>query len=228
MSDFAGFSKELILFFQQLKTNNSKKWFEANRTIYDDCVMQPAKEFVVEMGTKLQQIVPAINAIPKVNQSLFRLNRDTRFSKDKRPYKTNMGVWFWEGKRKRMECSGFYFHIEDRNLMLATGIHMFSPELLTLYRDAVVDKKLGPQLKKAIKAVSGKGYLIGGNHYKRVPRGYDPTHNNAPFLLYNGLYARVEAKIPQEFFSRAIIDYTFSHFQQMLPLHDWLKKATIS
>ena len=226
MSDFRGFSNELIHFFQHLRANNSKIWFDANRKSYDDYVIQPAKEFVVEMGKKLLPMAPAINAIPKINQSLFRLNRDTRFSNDKRPYKTNLGIWFWEGKRKRMECSGFYFHIEGRNFMLGTGIHRFTPELLTLYRDAVVDKKLGPQLSKAVKEVSAKGYHIGGKHYKRVPRGYDPAHNNAEFLHYNGLFAMVEDKIPQEFFSPAITDYTFSHFQQMLPMHDWLKKAT--
>ena len=58
------------------------------------------------MGKKLRQIAPGVNAIPKINQSLFKINRDVRFSKDKSPYKTYMGIWLWEGNRKRMESSG--------------------------------------------------------------------------------------------------------------------------
>ena len=95
MAAFNGFSIEMVKFFQNLKNNNSKQWFEAHRHIYDNYVLQPARVFVVEMGKRLEKIVPAVNAIPKVNQSLFRINRDTRFSKDKRPYKTNIGIWFW-------------------------------------------------------------------------------------------------------------------------------------
>jgi len=224
---FNGFSKELVDFFQNLNNNNSKQWFEAHRKIYDDYVLQPAREFVIEMGKKLEKIAPAVNAIPKINQSLFRINRDTRFSKDKRPYKTHMGIWFWEGHRKRMESSGFYFHVEEGRLLLAAGVHCFTPEMLTLYREAVIDKALSPHLKKAVKKVSVKGYSIGGKHYKRIPRGYDSAHRNADFLLYNGLYAMVEQKIPKWFFSPAVIDHSFSYFQKMLPLHGWLKKALV-
>ncbi len=227
MAAFNGFSKELVDFFQNLNNNNSKQWFEAHRKIYDDYVLQPAREFVIEMGKKLEKIAPAVNAIPKINQSLFRINRDTRFSKDKRPYKTHMGIWFWEGHRKRMESSGFYFHVEEGRLLLAAGVHCFTPEMLTLYREAVIDKALSPHLKKAVKKVSVKGYSIGGKHYKRIPRGYDSAHRNADFLLYNGLYAMVEQKIPKWFFSPVVIDNSFSYFQKMLPLHGWLKKALI-
>jgi uncharacterized protein (TIGR02453 family) len=81
-------------------------------------VKGPSGAFVVSMGAKLKAISPAIKAIPKVNQSLFRVNRDTRFSADKSPYKTNLGIWFWEGEKKRMECPGFYFHLDTENLML--------------------------------------------------------------------------------------------------------------
>ena len=158
-------------------------------------------------------------------QSLFKINRDVRFSKNKSPYKTNMGIWFWEGRRKRMECSGFYFHFEDQKLLFGTGFYMFPKNLLTQYRDAVVDKELGPELGKAVKKVSGKGYQVNGKHYKRIPQGYDADHPNAEFLLYNGLHAMVEEKIPQEFYSETLVDYAFAHYKNMLPLHRWLMKA---
>jgi len=110
MSNFKGFPKEFITFFENLKQNNSKDWFEKHRKDYEELVLHPAREFVEEMGKKLRRIAPAIHAIPKINQSLFKISRDVRFSKDKSPYKTTMGICFGEGSRKRMECSGFYFH----------------------------------------------------------------------------------------------------------------------
>ena len=153
------------------------------------------------------------------------MNRDTRFSKDKRPYKTNLGIWFWEGERERMACSGFYFHVGDGKLMLGVGMHVMPAEILKCFRDAVVDKTYGPELRKTINKVSKEGYLVGVKHYKRVPRGYDASHRNAEFLLYNALTAMTETDIPDEFYSNAIVDYASTHFKKMSPIHKWLRKA---
>ena len=225
MPDFRGFAKETVIFFEQLKKNNTREWFHDHKKDYEDVVKTPSMEFVTAMGKKLKEISPRINAVPQVNQSLFRLNRDTRFSPDKRPYKTHLGIWFWEGGRKRMECPGFYFHMGDGKLMLGAGMHIFPKMLLNPFRDAVVDKKLGPLLKKTLSEISKKGYVISGKHYKRIPRGYDDDHENAEWLMHNGLAAMAENKIPKEFYSDAIIDYAFSHFKNMSPLHEWLKEA---
>ncbi len=222
MSDFKGFPKELSTFFNHLKKNNTKEWFDSHRGDYESHVKQPASEFVLSMGEKLKEIAPGIRAIPKTNQSLFRINRDTRFSMDKSPYKTNLGIWFWEGNRKRMECSGFYFHIEDDSLMLGTGIYAFSKDLLDRYREAVSVERVGMKLSKTLKKVERQGYSIGRKHYKKVPRGYDPSYKYAELLLYNGITAMIETEIPGGFYTDAIIDYTFSHFKEMSPLHVWL------
>lgn len=225
MTEFAGFPKRFTAFFSGLKKNNSKAWFDDHRQAYENDVKAPAAEFVVALGERLKKIAPNIQAIPKVNKSLFRLNRDVRFSTDKSPYKTNLGILFWEGHRKRMECTGFYFHVEGSKMMLAAGMHMFPKDFVEPYRGAVVDKTLGPQLTKAVKTVTGKGYEVGGVHYKRVPRGYDPDHKNASYLLHNGLYAMLETQLPAEFFSAAIVDFAFNHYRNMVPLHKWLLKV---
>jgi uncharacterized protein (TIGR02453 family) len=223
MSEFNGFSKELTTFFKNLKKNNSKEWFDKHRQDYDTYIIEPAREFVVAMGEKLRNIAPSVNAIPKVNASLFRINRDTRFSKDKSPYKTNMGLWFWDGSGKRMECSGFYFHLEEKKLMLGVGVYMFPKTLIQTYRDAVVDKKYGRQLTKAVKELTIKGYKVDGKHYKRVPHGYDDAHPNTEFLLYNGLHAMIEDDIPVAFYTPDIVDYAYKHYKNMVPIHNWLK-----
>ena len=223
MSAFNGFPGELKQFFEQLKNNNNKAWFDDHRQDYASYVLEPARLFVEALGLRLQRIAPDIRAIPKVNQSLFRINRDIRFSADKRPYKTHLGLWFWEGARKRMECSGFYFHVEDNKLMLGTGMHVFPRGLLQVYREAVVDKKSGPRLVKSIGQVSARGYSIGGKHYKRTPRGYDPDHPRADLLLYSGMFATTELQITDASGNPDIVDVAFNHYNNMLPLHDWLK-----
>ena len=227
MAQFNGFPKEYFSFFNKLKKNNSKQWFEKHRDDYDQLVMHPARGFVTAMGEKLRKIAPEVNAVPKINKSLFKINRDVRFSNDKSPYKTYMGIWLWEGDGKRMECSGFYLHVENKNVLIGVGIKMFSKPLIDRYRRAVVDKNQGAALKSAVRKISAKGYLIDCKHYKKVPRGYDAEHPNAEFLLYNGLTARVEEKVPDVFFSDALIDYAYTHYKNMLPLHRWLKKVLV-
>ena len=225
MAKFNGFPRQYFTFFNQLKKNNTREWFEEHRGDYDEFVLDPAREFVIAMGEKLRKIAPAVNAIPKINQSLFKINRDVRFSKDKSPYKTYMGIWLWEGSRKRIESSGFYLHVENKSLLIGVGVKMFPKPLLDRYRKAVVDKKLGAELNKAVKAVIGQGYLLDGRNYKKVPRRFDEGHPHAEYLLYNGLTARFEEKVPDAFYSGDLVDYAYTHYKNMLPLHRWLKKA---
>jgi uncharacterized protein (TIGR02453 family) len=105
-------------FLSKLSKNNNREWFESHRDEYGAMFLEPAQEFVVEMGEKLQTIRPNIIALPKIDKSIFRLHRDVRFSKDKLPYKTNLGIIFWEGDDKKLESSGFYFHIEPKYFRL--------------------------------------------------------------------------------------------------------------
>lgn len=224
---FQGFSKETVKFFKNLKKNNTKKWFEAHKQDYETFVMQPSRAFVVAMGDKLRQQVPDIVAVPKVNKSLFRINRDTRFSTDKSPYKTNIGIFFWEGSRPRMECPGFYFHMEPPTMMLGGGLYMLPKYLFDTYRNSVVHAKHGKELAEIIaKVLKKKEYQIGGKHYKRVPSGFDPSHPNAGLLLHNGLYVGVESPIPEEFYSQKLVHYCWKKYQILLPLHSWLVAMT--
>ena len=225
--NFHGFPKECVKFFQDLAQKNSKQWFERHKNEYEEYVLAPSRAFVLDMGERLKNISPAIHADPRVNKSLFRLHRDIRFSKDKSPFKTNMGIWFWEGRGKRMECSGFYFHLAPPNLMLGAGFYCFPKPILEAYRQSVVHLKYGPSLKRALTQVSKRGaYNIGGVHYKRVPRGYDPEHKNAGLLLHNGLHLGKETKIPKEFYSRKLLDYCFTRYKDMAPVHKWLVGLT--
>ncbi|UCE66631.1 MAG: DUF2461 domain-containing protein [Candidatus Zixiibacteriota bacterium] len=223
MAGFTGFPIECIEFFKGLEKNNDKRWFEQHKEEYEKYVQMPSRYFVVDLGKKLEKIAPNIIADPRVNRSLFKIHRDTRFSPDKRPFKTNLGIWLWEGELKRMECSGFYFHFEGDKIIIAAGLYMFPKEHLAEYRDSVVHDRYGAELVKAIKNITkDKHYKIGGKSLKKVPRGLDPEHPNAEWLLYGGIFASIAMKIPKEFYSSKLIDLCYQHFKAMLPLHRWV------
>lgn len=224
---FSGFPKQTLTFFRNLAKNNDKLWFDSHREEYEKFVAAPSRDFVLALGDKLKRISPAVHADPRTNHSIFRINRDTRFSHDKTPYKTHLGIWFWEGARPRMECPGFYFHLEPTHLMLGVGIYLFPKDLLEVFRQAVVHPRHGPALTLAIaKVIKNKGYLLGGRHYKKTPQGFDASHPNAEYLLYNGFYGGVELPIPAEMHSPSLADFCFNHFNKMLPLHQWLLALT--
>jgi len=220
---FSGFSPETPAFFAGLAKNNTKLWFDEHRADFQTHVMTPAQLFVEVIGTRLRALAPEIIADPRVNRSLFRLNRDVRFSRDKTPYKTHLAFWFWEGSRPRMENSGFYFHIEPDSIMTGSGLYFFPRPLLDAYRQAVVHPVYGPQLVEAIKTVRSKpGYDVWGKHYKKIPAGFDPKHENSGLLLYDGMTAFLEEPIPAELFSAEIVDFVYERFAQMAPIQRWV------
>lgn len=223
-NSFNGFTKSTFKFFKDLENNNTREWFEDNRVVFEKHVMNPAQEFIMEMGELLKPICPKIVAVPKVDKSIFRIYRDVRFSKDKTPYKTHLGIFLWEGPRKKLGNPGFYLQLDKSQILIAGGLYQLPSELAKSYRDAVSDSKIGPEIAKIIKKITkNSSYKLGGNHYKRIPRGYDPDNPNSDLLLHNGLYAYHEGPIPEEVHSRDFLDYSFKVFNDMLPLHSWIR-----
>jgi len=143
---FQGFSRDTVSFFHELEENNERAWFEANRERYQLEVVQPAQAFVLAMNEPLHSVYPGLQADPRPNGtgSIFRIHRDTRFSRDKRPYKTNLGIFFWHGWPGKRERPGYYVHLEGNSLALYCGLYEFSSEKLLNYRRAAApDTKSG-------------------------------------------------------------------------------------
>jgi len=219
---FAGFPHDCVAFLEELKQHNDRAWFERNRERYQNSVLQPARAFVAALGLRLYEIAPAIQA--DATASIFRIQRDLRFSKDKSPYKTNLSLWLWEGSRPRLECSGFYCELEPPELLLAAGIYRFPRPLLAQYRASVVHALQGPELIRVVARVrSRRRYQFGGQHFKQTPRGYSSEHPNAKWLLHDGLFAAHRAAVPPELFGPELVEYCFARFRDMLPLHTWLR-----
>jgi uncharacterized protein (TIGR02453 family) len=216
------FPKKTAGYLRKLSKNNIREWFEDNRDIYNSDFLEPAIQFIVEMGDRLIDLDPEIVAIPKIDKSIFRLHRDVRFSKNKTPYKTNAGIYFWNGKAKKMEASGFYFHIEPKLFGVGVGMYMFPPHQLKRFRNVVSIPQSVKELHKIVRALEKKGYSVGGKKYKKTPKGYDPNTLYPGYLLYDGIHAWYESSNFKEVDSGKSVSVIFKVFKDMLPLHKWL------
>lgn len=138
---FNGFGTHGQEYFRKLKLNNSRGWFEERRTEYEAALRDPAEAFIAELGDRLSRLYPAIRFDTRRNGagSLMRINRDIRFSPDKRPYKENLGIIFWLGEGKKVETPAYYFHIDADQCFFYGGQHVFPKETLSRYRAAVAD-----------------------------------------------------------------------------------------
>ena len=222
-TDFAGFPRAALAFLADLAENNDKAWFEANRADYEEHLMAPARACVQALGPRLQAMVPNIHAEPKVNGSIMRINRDTRFSRDKSPYRPWLGLWFWQGEGRSRERPGFYFQLGAETLILGAGTHTMSPRQLERYRNAVVDAERGLALRAIVdRLTKNDTFDLGGRHYKRMPRGYDTDHPNADLLLHNGLYAGRTVPVPAALHLPAAVDYCADVYENFAPLLSWL------
>jgi uncharacterized protein (TIGR02453 family) len=217
------FPKETVQFLAGLHRNNKKEWFESHRHDYDEYFVAPAKAFVEALAPKLARIDPAVHAEPRVNGSILRINRDIRFSKDKSPYKDHLDLWFWSGEEKGWESSGFFFRLTPDQLMLGAGMHGFTPPALERYRQAVLDDKQGAALERAVAKVKKAGYEVGGQTYKKPPRGVPADHPRADLLKHSGLYATWTGKHPRELGGGGLVPLVAKHFAAAAPIHNWLR-----
>jgi uncharacterized protein (TIGR02453 family) len=224
-ASFRGFTKDTVRFYTELTINNNREWFARNKDLFEREVIGPAKLFVVALGGRLKTIAPGLLAVPAVNKSIFRIYRDTRFSLDPTPYKTNLGIYFWEGAHAKMEAPGFYFQLEPPHILFGGGMYQIPESLLVRYRRAVVDPKRGGELRRIVDGIRRlPGFEIGGETYKRVPAGFDPAHPGAELLKRKGLWAGCEMRVPEEFYTAALVDFCFERYEKMAPLYRWMLK----
>ena len=169
-------SPELFSFFRELKENNNREWFQANKQRYETQVREPLLRFITDFGVRLPEISPHYVAdARKSGGSLFRIYRDVRFSRDKSPYKTTAGIQFRHENGKDVHAPGFYLHLEPDGVFVGVGIWHPETKTLNKIRDAIVEK---PDRWRGIMSdeAFSKAYKLVGDSLKRPPKGYDPDH----------------------------------------------------
>lgn len=222
MTGFAGFPAETFAFLEGIASHNEKAWFEANRPLYDVGYVEAGKAFVAALGPRLRELSPAVQFDPRINGSVARINRDIRFSKDKRPYKDHLDLWFWHGDRKGWDTPGFWFRLTPQHAHLGIGMHMLDKPQLESFRQAVVHPRSGNALLEAVAQVRANGdYEIGEKTRKLAPRGYETEPERAEYLLYEGLTAGtrlpVESARTAEFADRCL-----AVWRDTWPIARWL------
>ncbi|OQA33915.1 MAG: hypothetical protein BWY57_00881 [Betaproteobacteria bacterium ADurb.Bin341] len=170
------FTKATLGFLDELAAHNERAWFETHKTQYETLVRAPALDFIAAMAPALQAFAPHFRADPrKMGGSLMRVYRDIRFSRNKTPYKTNIGIQFRHELAKDVHAPGFYVHIATDGCLLAVGCWHPEADALGKIRDLVAQ-----QPEQWFAARDAKPFVdhwqLDGERLKRPPRGYDVMH----------------------------------------------------
>lgn len=168
------FTSETFDFLRDLSSNNDREWFKENRDRYEESVRIPALRFVSDFAPELAAISSRFVADPRPNgRSLFRIHRDIRFSADKSPYKTHLGIRFFHEGAGDVYTPGFYLGIEPGRTMAGIGIWRPDSSALHTIRQAMVDD---PDAWREAAASLGGGFSLWGESLVRAPKGYDSDH----------------------------------------------------
>lgn len=223
VAKFTGFPKQTLTFLRGIGKHNDKEWFDEHRADYEAYWLEPARALVEALGEKMRELVPGLHAEPRVGGSIFRINRDVRFSSDRRPYKEHIDLWLWEGDTRRPDASGFYVRLTPRALELAVGIRRFPAEQLSRFRAAVDDDRRGALLSRIGETLRRRGTPLRGQRYKMVPAGFAADHPRADLLRHDGLWAGPElSPLPPLVHTGRLVRTCVGHFEKALPLHRWL------
>ncbi|HLJ75200.1 MAG TPA: DUF2461 domain-containing protein [Thermoanaerobaculia bacterium] len=165
----AYFTPATLAFLGELRENNDRHWFARNKERYERDARDPARRFISDFGQHLSRIAPHVVADPR--RSMFRIHRDTRFSRDKSPYKTHVGIHFFHEKGKAAaSVPGFYLHIQPGESFAAAGIWHPDPQSLAKIRETIARRPPDwLRLKKS-------KLPIEGGSLKRPPRGFAADH----------------------------------------------------
>ena len=176
------YARETLRFLTELKAHNERPWFEANRHRYEAHVLEPSLALIEKMGPAIEKLSKHFLAIPKRSGgSLMRVYRDARFTRDKAPFKTNIGIQFRHERGKDVHAPGFYVHIEPDGCFLGAGI--WHPESETLHdiRTRIVAE---PALwrKVAMNKRFQEEFELSGERLTRPPRGFSAAAPHAEDL----------------------------------------------
>lgn len=220
---FQGFRPELFTFLQGLAANNSKTWFDAHRKDYEAYFKDAAQDFVASVSREMASLSPSLQAVPKVNGSLRRINRDIRFSKDKTPYHSHLHLVFWAGDHPN-RSAGMHLIIQPNGIGYGAGHFGMTPNALAAYRTAVCDPNKRKHLTAALEQAAQVGSTLEAPQLARLPKGFEAEDEWEHLLRYKAVVARTMSDQPHPNWltDGSHIDGLLSLTKAHLPLIAWL------
>jgi uncharacterized protein (TIGR02453 family) len=205
---FKGWPASAIEFYVGLEADNSKAYWLAHKTIYDDSV----KASFLALSQEVEREFGPLH--------VFRPYRDTRFAKDKTPYKTAAAA-----VTESQGGASYYVQISAEGLYVGSGYYHLMPDQLERYRAAVGDNRTGPKFAAAVDALRKQKYNVDAREsLKRVPRGFDPEHPRGELLRYKGLHVGKQFPTARWLHSAASLDRILMTWRAAAPVNRWLDR----
>jgi uncharacterized protein (TIGR02453 family) len=205
VSSFRGFSQRAVAFYADLATDNTREFWTAHKGIYEAEVRDPMRALVADLEPEFG---PA---------KIFRPHRDTRFSKDKTPYKSGQAALVGDGAGL-----GYYLQIDARGLSVGGGFRAHSPEQVARYRNAVNGAATGPAVAEIVADLRAKGFDIEWEPVKTTPRGYAADHPRIDLLRCRSLMAVKAFGAPEWLPTPRTLDEVRDTWRVIAPLNRWV------
>ena len=224
MPAFVGFPSTTLQFLEELRASNEREWFEENKARYEALVREPALDFITAMSPPLAKLSDHFVAAPKkVGGSLMRVYKDTRFSRDKTPYKTNIGIQFRHALGKDVHAPGYYLHIEPAECFVGVGLWHPEAEPMAAIRRRIAEQ---PAAWKKVRdqAAFTEQFKLGGESLRRPPKGYDESTPGIDDIKRKDFIASCELSAA-DIHRKDFVDLVATRFRTATPFMRFLCEA---
>lgn len=223
---FRGFSEKTLKFLKDLKANNNKAWFQVHRNDYEDYVLEPMRNLVTDLGDFMLDIDPYFEITPAVNKTISKIHRDTRFSKDKSPFRSVL--WFTFKNQKKdwtTHVCGYFFELSIESYRYGMGFYDAAPAIMSKFRE-MIDENPKAFLKTVSFFYKQKTFILEGEKYKRI---IDKTKSEKIQDWYQrkNMYLVCNRKIDNILFSDKLVDDLVTGFNLIAPFYHYLQRIKL-
>jgi uncharacterized protein (TIGR02453 family) len=218
-SGFPGFPAEAVTFYRGLARNNTREWFQPRKHIYDEKVKAPMVDLVTALNGAMMDFAP--DYVTDAPKAIYRIYRDTRFSPDKTPYKTQIAASFSRRGMEKHGAAGYYFAISHKGVDVGGGIYMPPPETLLAVRTHIAERHTEFRQLTASSAIKRLFGALQGEQLSRVPKGFCAEHTAADLLRFKQflLFTTLDAAIVT---TPKLFTELEKRFRAMAPFLDFL------
>jgi uncharacterized protein (TIGR02453 family) len=224
-STFSGFPKEAVAFFRGLARNNHREWFLPRKPVFEEKVKEPMRQLVEALDVEMRRFAP--RHVTDADKAIYRIYRDVRFSKNKKPYKEHLAAYFPRQGMGKDGAAGYYLAISHKELAVGGGVHMPTPEMLRTLRNYIAERPVEFRRligSKTLRTLFGEMH---GDQLARVPKGFAADHPAVDLLRYKQYLFYVELR-PDLVTSPKLFDEVRKRFQALTPLVDFLNAPLVA